>query len=35
VPTADEVAHLIAFLASDEASGISGQAIKVALGDLT
>ena len=35
VPTADEVAHLIAFLASDEASGVSGQAIKVALGDLT
>ncbi len=34
VPTADEVAQLIAFLASDEASGISGQAIKVALGDL-
>jgi NAD(P)-dependent dehydrogenase (short-subunit alcohol dehydrogenase family) len=35
VPTADEVAHVIAFLASDEASGVSGQAIKVALGDLT
>ena len=35
VPTVDEVANVIAFLASDEASGISGQAITVALGGLT
>ncbi|MEE8584212.1 MAG: SDR family oxidoreductase [Acidobacteriota bacterium] len=35
VPTADEVAQLIAFLASDEASGVSGQAITVALGGLS
>jgi len=32
VPTADEVARVIAFLASEEASGVSGQAIKVTLG---
>ena len=35
VPTVDEVACVIAFLASDEASGVSGQAITVALGGLT
>jgi NAD(P)-dependent dehydrogenase (short-subunit alcohol dehydrogenase family) len=35
VPTADEVAQLIAFLASEEASGVSGQAIKVTLGGLS
>ena len=35
VPTVDEVAHVIAFLASGEASGVSGQAITVALGGLT
>ena len=34
VPTVDEVANVIAFLASDEASGVSGQAITVALGGL-
>jgi len=32
VPTAQEVAEMIAFLASEEASGVSGQAIKIALG---
>ncbi len=32
VATPDEVAETIAFLASDEASGISGQAVTVALG---
>ena len=35
VPTAEEVGEVIAFLASDEASGVSGQAITVALGGLT
>jgi len=35
VPTATEVAEVIAFLASEEASGVSGQAITVALGGLT
>ena len=35
VPTADEVAQVIAFLASEEASGVSGQAITVALGGLS
>jgi 3-hydroxybutyrate dehydrogenase len=35
VPTVEEVANVIAFLASDEASGVSGQAITVALGGLT
>jgi NAD(P)-dependent dehydrogenase (short-subunit alcohol dehydrogenase family) len=35
VATVDEVAEVIAFLASDEASGVSGQAITVALGGLT
>ena len=35
VATPDEVAEVIAFLASDEASGVSGQAITVALGGLT
>ncbi len=35
VPTVDEVANVIAFLASDESSGVSGQAITVALGGLT
>jgi NAD(P)-dependent dehydrogenase (short-subunit alcohol dehydrogenase family) len=34
VTTVDEVANVIAFLASDEASGVSGQAITVALGGL-
>ena len=32
VITVDEVAHTIAFLASEESSGISGEAIRVALG---
>ena len=32
VVTVDEVAHTIAFLASEEASGINGEAIRVALG---
>jgi NAD(P)-dependent dehydrogenase (short-subunit alcohol dehydrogenase family) len=32
VVTVDEVAEAIAFLASEEASGISGEAIKIALG---
>jgi len=32
VPTAQEVAEMIAFLASEESSGVSGEAIKVALG---
>jgi len=32
VATVDEVAEAIAFLASEESSGISGEAIKVALG---
>ena len=32
VATVDEVAEAIAFLASEEASGISGEAIKIALG---
>ncbi len=35
VPTVEEIANVIAFLASDEASGVSGQAITVALGGLT
>jgi 3-hydroxybutyrate dehydrogenase len=35
VTTVDEVAQVIAFLASAEASGVSGQAITVALGGLT
>jgi len=35
VLTADEVAEVIAFLASEEASGVSGQAITVALGGLS
>lgn len=35
VPTMDEVAQVIAFLASDESSGVSGQAITVALGGLS
>jgi NAD(P)-dependent dehydrogenase (short-subunit alcohol dehydrogenase family) len=34
VPTAREVAELIAFLASEESSGVSGQAISVTLGGL-
>lgn len=34
VPTVKEVAETIAFLASDQASGISGEAIKVALGSV-
>ena len=34
VVTVDEVASVIAFLASEEASGVSGQAITVALGGL-
>ena len=32
VVSVDEVARVICFLASDEASGISGEAIKVAVG---
>jgi NAD(P)-dependent dehydrogenase (short-subunit alcohol dehydrogenase family) len=32
VATAQEVAETIAFLASEESSGVSGEAIKVALG---
>jgi NAD(P)-dependent dehydrogenase (short-subunit alcohol dehydrogenase family) len=32
VPTAREVAEVIAFLASEESSGVNGEAIKVALG---
>jgi NAD(P)-dependent dehydrogenase (short-subunit alcohol dehydrogenase family) len=35
VATPEEVAETIAFLASDEASGVSGQAIKVALGGMS
>jgi NAD(P)-dependent dehydrogenase (short-subunit alcohol dehydrogenase family) len=34
VPTVQEVAETIAFLASDQASGINGEAIKVALGSV-
>jgi NAD(P)-dependent dehydrogenase (short-subunit alcohol dehydrogenase family) len=34
VPTAQEVAEMIAFLASEEASGVNGEAIRVALGSL-
>ena len=34
VPTIQEVGETIAFLASDEASGISGEAIRVALGSV-
>jgi len=34
VATAQEVAELIAFLASEEASGVSGEAIRVALGSV-
>jgi NAD(P)-dependent dehydrogenase (short-subunit alcohol dehydrogenase family) len=32
VPTAEEVARTIAWLASDDASGVSGEAVRVALG---
>ena len=32
VATQEEVAQMIAFLASDESSGVSGEAIRVALG---
>jgi enoyl-[acyl-carrier-protein] reductase (NADH) len=32
VVTIDEVASLVAYLASDAAAGISGEAIRVALG---
>ena len=32
VVTVDEVAEAIAFLASEESSGISGEAIKISLG---
>lgn len=35
VATMEEVAQVIAFLASEESSGVSGQAITVALGGLT
>jgi len=35
VATASEVAETIAFLVSEEASGINGEAIKVALGGVT
>ena len=34
VPTQQEVAEMIAFLASEESSGVSGQAISVTLGGL-
>ena len=34
VPTMQEVAEAIAFLASEESSGISGEAIRVALGSV-
>jgi NAD(P)-dependent dehydrogenase (short-subunit alcohol dehydrogenase family) len=34
VPTPQEVAEMIAFLASEEASGVSGEAIRVALGSV-
>ena len=34
VATPQEVAEMIAFLASEESSGISGEAIKVALGSV-
>jgi len=34
VPTREEVAEMIAFLASEESSGVSGQAITVALGSI-
>lgn len=34
VATPREVAEVIAFLASDESSGVSGEAIRVALGSL-
>jgi len=34
VPTPREVAEVIAFLASEESSGVSGEAIRVALGSL-
>jgi 3-oxoacyl-[acyl-carrier protein] reductase len=32
VATPEEVAHLIAFFASEESSGVSGESIRVALG---
>ena len=35
VATPREVAEMIAFLASEESSGVSGQAITVALGGLS
>ncbi len=31
----EEVAEMIAFLASEESSGVSGEAIRVALGSMT
>jgi NAD(P)-dependent dehydrogenase (short-subunit alcohol dehydrogenase family) len=34
VATPEEVAHVIAFLSSEESSGVSGEAITVALGGL-
>ena len=34
VATAQEVAEMIAFLASEEASGVNGEAIRVALGSI-
>jgi NAD(P)-dependent dehydrogenase (short-subunit alcohol dehydrogenase family) len=33
IPTAEEVAETIAWLCSDEASGVSGQTVAVTLGD--
>ncbi len=33
-PTPEEVAEMIAFLASEESSGVSGEAIRVALGSV-
>ena len=34
VPTQQEVAETILFLASEESSGVSGEAIRVALGSI-
>ena len=34
IPTAEEVAQTIAWLASDDASGVSGEAVRVALGSI-
>jgi NAD(P)-dependent dehydrogenase (short-subunit alcohol dehydrogenase family) len=34
IPTAEEVAEVIAFLASEQASGVNGEAVKVSVGSL-